>query len=91
MRGKVVGTQVSLGLHDAPDTLDAGDDVDEMLAQEATRHLDRVAVVERAAKPQTGIAGAMAAKYRKDDACVRANGFLRRTGTLFSDIYQNVL
>ena len=31
------------------------------------------------------------ANFRKDDACARANGFLRRTGTLFSDLYENVL
>jgi len=36
-------------------------------------------------------AASSTANYRKDDACVRANGFLRRTGTLFSDIYENVL
>jgi len=31
------------------------------------------------------------AGFRKDDACVRANGFLRRTGTLFSDIIDRSL
>jgi hypothetical protein len=31
------------------------------------------------------------AGFRKDDACVRANGFLRRTGTLFSDLLGTAL
>jgi hypothetical protein len=30
------------------------------------------------------------ANYRKDDACVRAYGFLRRTGTLFTDLYERI-
>jgi hypothetical protein len=30
------------------------------------------------------------ANYRKDDACVRAYGFLRRTGTLFTDLYERM-
>jgi hypothetical protein len=30
------------------------------------------------------------AGYRKDDVCVRANGFLRPTGTLFSDLLERV-
>jgi hypothetical protein len=30
------------------------------------------------------------AGFRKDDACVRANGFLRRTGSLFSDLLGRV-
>jgi hypothetical protein len=35
-------------------------------------------------------AASSTANYRKDDACVRAYGFLRRTGTLFTDLYERI-
>jgi hypothetical protein len=46
MRGEVVRAEIRLGLDDAPDALDAVDDMDEVFSEQILGDLHGVAVVE---------------------------------------------
>ena len=78
MRGEIVRAEIRLDLDDAADAPDTADHVDQVLAEEVARDVDRVAVVERAAEPYGSLGGSPSASTTFFGATLRKLSSMRK-------------